>query len=116
MVAATRPRIQRPAARPGDGWVATGSQTARAGNGRSPGEVDRFPDPDSSPVYSMSSVDAFVDAVGRARELGFTDVVAHWPRASGWYAGDEKVLETVAARPTRPRVRRCLFQWPCAAR
>jgi hypothetical protein len=44
----------------------------------------------------MSSADAFTDATGRAAELGFTDVVAHWPRASGWYAGSEKTLETVA--------------------
>jgi len=52
----------------------------------------------------MSSADAFVDAAGRARELGFTDVVAHWPRASSWYAGDEKVLETVAGLLPRLRV------------
>jgi hypothetical protein len=51
----------------------------------------------------MRSADAFVDAVGRAGELGFTDVVAHWPRRSSWYAGDEKVVETVAG--LLPRLR-----------
>jgi hypothetical protein len=35
--------------------------------------------------------------VGRAGELGFTDVLTHWPRPSSWYAGDEAVLEAVAA-------------------
>jgi hypothetical protein len=40
---------------------------------------------------------AFEDAVGRAGDLGFTDVISHWPRASGIYAGDEAVLEAVAA-------------------
>ena len=40
---------------------------------------------------------AFTDAVGRAAELGFTDVITHWPRAEGWFAGDEAVLEAVAA-------------------
>ena len=30
-----------------------------------------------------------------AAELGFTDVLAHWPRRSSWFAGDEKVLEVV---------------------
>jgi len=35
--------------------------------------------------------------VGRAAELGFTDVVTHWPRPSSRYEGDEAVLEEVAA-------------------
>jgi hypothetical protein len=52
----------------------------------------------------MSRTDAFADAVGRAGELGFTDVVAHWPRPSSWSAGDEKALETVAGRLPRLRV------------
>jgi hypothetical protein len=40
---------------------------------------------------------AFEDAVGRAAELGFTDVISHWPRERGIYAGDESILDTVAA-------------------
>jgi hypothetical protein len=51
----------------------------------------------------LSSPGAFADAVGRAAELGFTDVLAHWPRASSWYAGSEKVLESVAAMLPRLR-------------
>jgi len=43
-------------------------------------------------------VDAFADAVGQAGELGFTDVISHWPRPSGWYAGDESILDTIASR------------------
>ena len=43
-----------------------------------------------------ASVEAFRDAVGRAGDLGFTDVVTHWPRASKRYVGDESVLEAVA--------------------
>jgi len=31
---------------------------------------------------SVSSADTFAAAVGRAGELGFTDVVVHWTRAS----------------------------------
>jgi alkanesulfonate monooxygenase SsuD/methylene tetrahydromethanopterin reductase-like flavin-dependent oxidoreductase (luciferase family) len=123
VVAANGARALRLAARYGDGWVTTGTQelesadewwasVARAASrftqaltaaGRAPDAVDRYLDLDSSPVFSMSSPDAFVDAVGRAAALGFTDVVAHWPRASGWYAGDEKVLETVAG--LLPRLR-----------
>jgi hypothetical protein len=30
--------------------------------------------------------------------MGFTDVVTHWPRADGVYAGSESVLEAVASR------------------
>ena len=35
--------------------------------------------------------------MGRAGELGFTDVITHWPRPDGPYAGDVSVLETVAS-------------------
>ena len=54
-------------------------------------------------MYSLSSVDAFTDAVGRAAELGFTDVVTHWPRESSWFAGDETILDSVA--PLLPGLR-----------
>jgi alkanesulfonate monooxygenase SsuD/methylene tetrahydromethanopterin reductase-like flavin-dependent oxidoreductase (luciferase family) len=124
VVAANGTRALRLAARYGDGWVTTGAQgiddqeawwrsvaavsasfsDALAEAGRTAGDVDRYLDLDAAPVFSMSSADAFVDAVGRAHELGFTDVVAHWPRRSSWYAGDEKVLETVAG--LLPRLRR----------
>ncbi|GAA2539512.1 LLM class flavin-dependent oxidoreductase [Winogradskya consettensis] len=115
IVAANGPRALRLAARHGDGWVTTGAQAVDDENAwwRSVAEVserfgaaleqagrsgvDRYLNLDSSPVFSLSSPQAFEDAIGRARELGFTDVLAHWPRASSWYAGDEKVLETVAA-------------------
>ena len=33
--------------------------------------------------YSLASAAAYEDAVGRAESLGFTDVVAHWPRTTG---------------------------------
>jgi len=114
VVAANGPRTLRLAARYGDGWVTTGAQAqddeaawwrsvaevsarfsdAAAAAGRT---VDRYLNLDSSPVFSLSSADAFTDAVGRAAELGFTDVMTHWPRRSSWYAGDESVLETVAS-------------------
>jgi alkanesulfonate monooxygenase SsuD/methylene tetrahydromethanopterin reductase-like flavin-dependent oxidoreductase (luciferase family) len=118
LVAANGPRTLALAARYGDGWITTGTEgdagadvwwrsvaavsarfdAALAAAGRAPETVARYLDLDSSPVYSLSSADAFTDAVGRAAALGFTDVVTHWPRASSWYAGDEKVLETVAGR------------------
>ncbi len=52
---------------------------------------------DAAGPYTLSSIAYLTDAVGRAGELGFTDVIVHWPRPDGPYAGDESVLETVAA-------------------
>ena len=124
LVAANGPRALRLAARLGDGWVTTGAQALDDENawwrsvaevnerfgealekaGRPAAAVGRYLNLDSSPVFSMSSPDAFADAVGRAARLGFTDVLAHWPRASSWYAGDENVLETVAGMLPRLRV------------
>jgi alkanesulfonate monooxygenase SsuD/methylene tetrahydromethanopterin reductase-like flavin-dependent oxidoreductase (luciferase family) len=118
VVAANGPRALGLAARFGDGWATTGTvfdqgedawwrsvarvsdrlDEALAQAGRDRGTMDRYLNLDSSPVYSMSSVDAFTDAIGRAAALGFTDAISHWPRATSWYAGDEKVLESVAQR------------------
>jgi alkanesulfonate monooxygenase SsuD/methylene tetrahydromethanopterin reductase-like flavin-dependent oxidoreductase (luciferase family) len=124
VVAANGPRAMALAARFGDGWVTTGrpadgqteeewwagvtALSARFDQvlteaGRSGDSVSRYLNLDSSPVYSMSSTGAFTDAVGRAAALGFTDVVTHWPRAEGWYAGSEKVLESAAG--LLPRLR-----------
>ena len=122
VVAANGPRSLRLAATYGDGWVTTGqpaddqeswwrsvAETAKrftdtlAVTGRADAEVDRCLSLDSAPVFSMGSTGAFADAAGRARDLGFTDVVTHWPRATGWYAGSEKVLESVAGMLPRLR-------------
>ncbi|MEO6712991.1 MAG: LLM class flavin-dependent oxidoreductase [Mycobacteriales bacterium] len=116
MMAANGPRSMRLAVRYGAGWVTTGPKVddadewwraigdarnrfddALATAGREPTTITQTLSIDSSPVYSLSSVEAFKDAVGRAEALGFTDVVTHWPRESSWYAGSEAVLETVAA-------------------
>jgi alkanesulfonate monooxygenase SsuD/methylene tetrahydromethanopterin reductase-like flavin-dependent oxidoreductase (luciferase family) len=124
VVAANGPRALRLAARYGDGWVTTGPQQLDSAElwwkevtvlrdrfdatleaaGRPLDSVDRYLNLDTSPIFSMNSVEAFTDAVGRARELGFTDVIAHWPRESSWYTGDEKVLEAVAAELPRLRL------------
>ncbi|MGW9631395.1 LLM class flavin-dependent oxidoreductase [Agromyces sp. NPDC055520] len=115
-VAAEGPKSLALAARIGDGWVTTGGTvddtdawwrrlaelSARldeecAALGRDVSSLDRILSLDSEPRYSLESAAAFEDAVGRAAELGFTDVVAHWPREHGLYAGDESVLDEVAA-------------------
>jgi alkanesulfonate monooxygenase SsuD/methylene tetrahydromethanopterin reductase-like flavin-dependent oxidoreductase (luciferase family) len=121
-VAANGPRALRFAAHIADGWVTTGTDEpdwgawwlqiaelarrvddACAAVGREPASLDRTLSLDSAGRYSLESVDAFEDAVGRARDLGFTDVVAHWPRREGIYAGDETVLDEVATRFARLR-------------
>lgn len=116
VIAANGPRSLRLAARFGQGWVTTGTTRegdeqwwrsvgelagrfteTLASSGRDTGDVRRYLYLDACPVFSLSSVDSFRNAVGRAAELGFTDVITHWPRPSSWYAGKESVLETVAA-------------------
>ncbi|GAB3819338.1 LLM class flavin-dependent oxidoreductase [Micromonospora zhanjiangensis] len=123
VVAANGPRAMRLTARYGQGWVTTGpggddldqwwrgtaDLVARmdaelAAAGRDPADLDRYLLLDSAPVYSLSSVGYFVEAVDRAAALGFTDVLTHWPRRSSWYAGDESVLEEVATT-VLPRLR-----------
>ena len=66
--------------------------------GRDPATISRTLSLDAEVRYSLASVGAFEDAVGRAAELGYTDVVSHWPREHGLYAGDESVLDEVAGR------------------
>jgi alkanesulfonate monooxygenase SsuD/methylene tetrahydromethanopterin reductase-like flavin-dependent oxidoreductase (luciferase family) len=118
VVAANGQRALRVAASRGDAWATTGITRSDDGQDawwrgvaevaaqfdealaearRRPESVDRYLSLDAAPVYSLSSREAFTDAVGRAAELGFTDVVTHWPREQGAYAGDVRVLEQVAA-------------------
>jgi alkanesulfonate monooxygenase SsuD/methylene tetrahydromethanopterin reductase-like flavin-dependent oxidoreductase (luciferase family) len=105
------------AARLADGWVTTGSHEAGptewwqavgdnmsrftdalAGAGRDARQVPTYLSLDASGEYALASPASFTDATGRAGQLGFSDVITHWPRPDGPYAGDESVLETVAAQ------------------
>lgn len=114
IVAANRPKAMAVAARFADGWVTTGSgadaveqwwadlaaltgqfDEAEGAAGRA--GMRRYLSLDSAPVFSLTSIETFRDAVGRAAGLGFTDVIVHWPRPSGVYAGDPAVLDDVAA-------------------
>ena len=45
----------------------------------------------------LDSVSAFEDMAERYAEVGFTDLVIHWPRASEPFRGDRSVLERIAA-------------------
>jgi alkanesulfonate monooxygenase SsuD/methylene tetrahydromethanopterin reductase-like flavin-dependent oxidoreductase (luciferase family) len=110
VVAANGPRAMRVAARFGQGWVTTGTAADTTEDwwtgvadlakrfGELPGAegVDRYLSLDSAPVFSLSSADYFREAAGRAAELGFTDIITHWPREDGVYAGRLSTLESVA--------------------
>jgi alkanesulfonate monooxygenase SsuD/methylene tetrahydromethanopterin reductase-like flavin-dependent oxidoreductase (luciferase family) len=118
VIAADGPRMLRLAAGAGQGWATTGGRRdggeagwwaavaeladrfgeALASTGRAPGEVDRMLSIDAGPRFTLESVELFTDYVGRARELGFTDVVAHWPvPGAPVYDAAEEMVERVAA-------------------
>jgi alkanesulfonate monooxygenase SsuD/methylene tetrahydromethanopterin reductase-like flavin-dependent oxidoreductase (luciferase family) len=120
LMAANGPRSIALAARFGDAWVTTGTPSddlaqwwrgvgdglcrlddALTATGRDPATVPRYLSLDAAGVYALSSVDYLADAAGRAAELGFTDVVTHWPRPDGPYAGRESVLAAAAAQLVR---------------
>ncbi|HEY8654835.1 MAG TPA: LLM class flavin-dependent oxidoreductase [Dermatophilaceae bacterium] len=116
VIAANGPRTLRLAVELGSGWLTTGPTVETmdewwaalnglcgrldeglAKAGRDSATFERHLNFDSSPQFALSSVGTFEEMTGRARELGFTDVITHWPRPDGPYAGDVSVLESVAS-------------------
>jgi alkanesulfonate monooxygenase SsuD/methylene tetrahydromethanopterin reductase-like flavin-dependent oxidoreductase (luciferase family) len=123
-VAANGPKGMELAARLGDGWITNGPQVTSDDEwwkriarlaaqfdetcerlGRDPRLVDRHLSVDAveGERFPLRSVKTFEEAVGRAADLGFTDLVVHWPRESGVYAGSERVLADIASRFDRLR-------------
>ncbi|WP_158841432.1 LLM class flavin-dependent oxidoreductase [Saccharothrix deserti] len=115
VMAANGPKAMALTARLGEGWITTGSahdtldawwksvaelstrfDEALAAASRRPATVRRFLQTDAAPVFSLQSIECYRDFLGRADELGFTDVLAPWPRDEGPFAGDEAILDTVA--------------------
>ncbi|MEU8621169.1 LLM class flavin-dependent oxidoreductase [Streptomyces sp. NPDC048623] len=120
-VAATGPRGLRLAARHGQAWVTTGdpklyeegtpeqSRAALAGQierlgkacaelGRDVAELDKILLHGFTPDRNgpLESLDAFVDFAGRHQELGFTELVIHWPVPDSDFAADQTVFERIA--------------------
>ncbi|MET9865138.1 LLM class flavin-dependent oxidoreductase, partial [Streptomyces sp. NPDC006386] len=120
-VAATGPRGMRLAARYGQAWVTTGDpklyengtpdqsiQAIRgqaekladicAEIGRDMTDLDKVLLTGFTPERGgpLQSLDAFVDFAGRHAELGFTELVIHWPIPDSDFAADEKVFERIA--------------------
>jgi alkanesulfonate monooxygenase SsuD/methylene tetrahydromethanopterin reductase-like flavin-dependent oxidoreductase (luciferase family) len=110
VIAANGPKGLGLVAKHAEGWVTTGAEGATGEDwwasvgvlvarlNDTGASVDRYLSLDSGGQYSLESAGAFDDLVGRAGELGFTDVISHWPRADGIYAGSESVLDAVADR------------------
>jgi hypothetical protein len=113
VVAGNGPRSVALAARLGDAWATYGGKGdtvdewfAHVGTlvrrfddeceKQARGPLDRYLLLDASPRYALESVDLYAEMAGRAGELGFTDVVTHWPRPDGPYEGDVSVLEAAA--------------------
>ncbi|MEX3100289.1 MULTISPECIES: LLM class flavin-dependent oxidoreductase [unclassified Streptomyces] len=120
-VAATGPRGLKLAARFGQAWVTTGDpklyengtpeqslralreQTDRladacASLGRDAGSLDKVLLTGFTPdrARPLDSLDAFVDFAGRHQDLGFTELVVHWPIPDSDFAADEKIFERIA--------------------
>ncbi|MCE0487480.1 LLM class flavin-dependent oxidoreductase [Ornithinimicrobium sediminis] len=70
-------------------------------DGHRPGghDPDRYLSLDSSGVPALRSPGFFAEQVGRARELGFTDVIVHWPRPEDPYRADPAVLDHIELEP-----------------
>ncbi len=123
VVAANGPRLMRLAVRFGAGWATTGSTPRDAGDAAwwqgvarlaerfeqtcaeaAPDaagatlDIRRMLSLDAAPTFALVSAGYFTDAVGRAAELGFTDVVVHWPvPGAPVYDAPESRVEEVAA-------------------
>ncbi|MFF5127503.1 LLM class flavin-dependent oxidoreductase [Streptomyces syringium] len=118
-VAATGPRGLKLAARHGQAWVTTGdpkvSETgtpdqsleaiagqieklgaACAAEGRDVAELEKVLLTGFTPDRPLASFDAFVDFAGRHAELGFDEIVVHWPIADSLFAADVAVFEKIA--------------------
>jgi alkanesulfonate monooxygenase SsuD/methylene tetrahydromethanopterin reductase-like flavin-dependent oxidoreductase (luciferase family) len=115
-IAATGPRGMRLVARQAACWVTFGDpalppeqhfeglprqiallEAACADVGRDPATIDRLILTGSSGPDFFGSAAEFTDAAGRYGELGFTDVVLHYPRIGAPYQGDPSVLDEIAA-------------------
>ncbi|MFF7179828.1 LLM class flavin-dependent oxidoreductase [Streptomyces sp. NPDC008121] len=120
-VAATGPRGLKLAARHGQAWVTTGDpklyeegtpeqsvdalrgQIEKLGKacaeiGRNTAEVEKVLLTGFTPDRGrpLASLDAFVDFAGRHQELGFTELVIHWPIPDSDFAADQQVFERIA--------------------
>ncbi|MEV0688514.1 LLM class flavin-dependent oxidoreductase [Nocardia sp. NPDC050378] len=124
-VAATGPKGIHTAAKHGDVWVTTGwpghgelarfdaaipalreqaAQLDRACHeaGRAPKDVRRMLVTGAKVGGELESLGSYRDACGMLDEIGFTDLVSHWPRPDFPYEGSMSVLENIAGELLTP--------------
>lgn len=118
-IAATGPRGMRLAAAHAAAWVTNGDRShtgsplgVEAGvgvireqiarlegacreEGREPTSIDRVVLTGPRLAVPLASREAFREAMRAYAEIGVTDLVIHWPRADGPYAGDASALERI---------------------
>jgi alkanesulfonate monooxygenase SsuD/methylene tetrahydromethanopterin reductase-like flavin-dependent oxidoreductase (luciferase family) len=116
-IAATGPRGMRLAAGYGESWVTVGDrvreglsaaegarsiaqqivrlEAACAAAGRAAASIGRLVLTGVGLDAGLDSAAAFQETLGRYAEVGVTDFVVHWPRASAPYAGDLAHFERV---------------------
>jgi alkanesulfonate monooxygenase SsuD/methylene tetrahydromethanopterin reductase-like flavin-dependent oxidoreductase (luciferase family) len=119
VVAANGPRTMRLAARYAEAWATTGATPRGSADdawwpgvaglaerfaqtladaGRDPAGVRRMLSLDAAATFALTSAGYFEEAAGRAGELGFTDVVVHWPvPGAPVYDAPESRVEEIAA-------------------
>lgn len=119
VIAATGTRGLRLAARLGDGWVTTANVPGRDPadvareqldalhkacdeEGRDPAELRRHLLTGFTGEPWLESPAAFDDLVGRYAELGFTDIVLHWPRPDTPWEADLNIFETITTTYATP--------------
>lgn len=119
-IAAVGARAMRVAVAHGDAWVTVGDPTrsdagplpgpegaalvaeqmrrlddACAEVGRDPATLDRIVLTGALLDGGLASVAAFEDTVSAYEAVGVTDLVVHWPRADGVYAGSDAAFEAL---------------------
>ncbi len=115
-VAATGPKAMGLAARYAETWITAGApgrfdarrwdlvvpelkdqlrafEDACAAAGRDPASAGKLLVTGATVGGVLDSAQSFRDASGTFADLGFTDLVVHWPRPSEPYQGDERVLD-----------------------
>ncbi len=120
-VAASGPRSLRVAARHGQGWVTVGASGSGASSqawfdavtlqvanlaaacereGRDPDSLRRVALVNLEAQWAQGSVSVWDDFCGRVEELGFTDVVVHWPRPEDptWPGPPMNVFDEICSR------------------
>ncbi|WP_242582318.1 LLM class flavin-dependent oxidoreductase [Streptomyces sp. MST-110588] len=75
---------------------AAGYEAGHEAGRRRAGRPDRILLTGFTPDRPLESFDAFVDFAGRHAELGFDEIVLHWPIADSLFAADQKVFERIA--------------------